>query len=193
MDQALLEFAPIAFLRVIYVSHGKGGKLPRANLRNMEIKKTAPTRIEILAKDETALPHDQEDLGNGQIRFALRASGGTFDPVLVARAYFKIALGTVAYDRGGDFALAERYDAARAFIQGGQGFSNPLILKTSGEPHGRISVEWRKLEPGTFFCIDIFGVVAAFNLEVGPSMQLPDNLDSLGLAVFDLRKPDAAA
>jgi hypothetical protein len=188
LDEALLGYAPIACLRTLHVPHTKGGKLPSANLQNVTMKKTTPTRLEILAKDETGLPREEEKLGDGSIRFSFSALGGTSDTTLVARAYFKIALGTVAYDCGAEFALEQRYDPARAFIRGERDFPNPLILKNTGEPHGHIQVDWLKRQPGTVFIIDIFGLIAVFNLEAEPVTHLPADFDTSAFIVFHRKK-----
>jgi hypothetical protein len=179
LDRALLDCPSIAFLRAHYVPHVKGGKFPSANLQNMEIKKTLPTRIEIHAKDKTGLPHEEETLPDGSVRLNISARG-TWNMPLVARAYFKIALGTVAHDSGAAIALDRRYDPARAFIRGEQGFPNPLFVNSSGPVHQRMVVYWQPLRPGSMFVIDIFGVIATFNLEVEPQTQLPANFDQLG-------------
>jgi hypothetical protein len=112
LDRTLLDFPPIAFLRAHYVPHLKGGKFPSANLQNMEVKKTLPTRIEIHAKDKAGLPREEETLPDGSVRLNISARG-TWNTPLVARAYCKIALGTVAHDEGAAFALDSRYDPAR--------------------------------------------------------------------------------
>jgi hypothetical protein len=96
----------------------------------MEIRKTTPTYIEIHAKDKTGLPREQEDLGDGLVRFKLSSSDHTFNAALIGRAYFKIALGTIAHDQGAEYALVECYEPARAFVRGEQGFPNRLILIT---------------------------------------------------------------
>jgi hypothetical protein len=93
---------------------------------------------------------------------------GAADSQALARAYFKIALGTVAYDQGQEFALSDRYDMARSFIAGRSGFPNPLLLSKKGEPHNRVQVRWQKLDPGTVFMVDIFGFGAVFNIEGEP-------------------------
>jgi hypothetical protein len=190
LDDILLGFPPIAVFKTVYVPHTKGGRLPSANLQNMTIRKTTPTRVEILAKDTSGLPRQEEELGDGTIRFTVTTRGGTSDMTLIARAYFKIALGTIAYDCGADFALEQRYDRARAFIRGEREFPNPLILNRKGEPHGRIEVTWQKLEPGTAFHIDIFGLIAVFNLEAEPLIHLPVNFDGSTFIVLDLKKTD---
>jgi hypothetical protein len=87
LDRTLLDFPPIAFLRTHYVPHLKGGKLPSANLQNMEVKKTLPTRIEIHAKDKTGLPREEETLPDGSVRLNISARGRWNMP-LVARAYY---------------------------------------------------------------------------------------------------------
>jgi hypothetical protein len=184
LDEALLNYAPIASLRTLYVPYTKGGKLPSADLQNVILKKTAPTRLEILAKDETGLLREEEKLSDGSIRLSFTARGGTVDTTRVARAYVKIALGTVAYDCGAEFALQQCYDPARAFIRGERDFPNSLILKSTGEPQGRIEVNWLKLQPGTVFIIHIFGLIAVFNLEAEPVTHLPADLDALGFISF---------
>jgi hypothetical protein len=188
LDEALLGYAPIASLRTLYAPHAKGGKLPSANLQNVTMKKTMPTRLEILAKDETGLLREEEQLSDGSIRLSFSARGGTSNTTLIARGYFKIALGTVAHDCGAAFALEQRYDHARAFIRGERDFPNPLILQSAGEPHGRIEVNWRKRQPGTVFLIDIFGLIAVFNLEAEPLTHLPADFDTSAFIVFDLKK-----
>lgn len=192
LDQALLDFGPIAFLRVLYVPHTKGGKFPSANLRNMAIKKTAPTCIAIDAKDRTGLPYNLEDLGNDGVRFQFSASKHMPNPILIGRAYFKIALGMIAYNHSAEFALAERYEPARAFVRGERGFPNRLILATLAEPHRNLIVYWQKLERGTIFFIDIFGVVAVFNMEDESPVPFPDNFDLSKCIVFELSKSAAA-
>jgi hypothetical protein len=162
----------------------EGGKLPSADFENATLKKTAPTRLEILAKDETGLPREEETLSDGSIRLNFTLLGGTVDTTRVARAYFKIALGTLAYDFGAEFALQQCYDPARAFIRGEGDFPNPLILKSTGEPQGRIEVNWWNFQPGTVFLIDIFGLIAEFNLEAEPITHLPADLDTAAFIVF---------
>ena len=118
------------------------------------------------------------------------ARGGTADTTRVARAYFKIALGTVAYDCGAEFALQQCFDPAWAFIRGEADFLNPLILKCTGEPQGRIEVGWLKLQPGTVFFMEIFGVIAVFNLEAEPVTYLPADLGTSAFIVLGQKQPD---
>ena len=100
----------------------------------------------------------------------------------------QLALGTVAHDCGAAFALEQRYEPARAFIRGEGDLLNPLILKSAGEPSGRIELNWLKRQPGTIFTIDIFGLIAVFNLEVEPVMHLPADFDTSAFIVLDLKK-----
>jgi hypothetical protein len=188
LDDALSKFGPIALLRVYYVPHGKDGKLPKANFQNMKMRKASPTQIEIWAKDKTALLDFQEDHEDDNVSFTLSTSVDTSNLNLIARAYFKIALGIVAFDKGAEFALSERYESARAFIRGEKGFPGPLILRRSGRPHENLTVNWQKRDPGSLFFIDIFGVLVTFNLEVEPRMKSPQIFENLGCMVFDLDK-----
>jgi hypothetical protein len=79
-------------------------------------------------------------------------------------------------------------DPARAFIRGERDFPNSLILKSTGEPHGHIQVDWLKQQPGTVFVIDIFGLIAVFNLEAEPVTQLPADFDTSAFIVFDRKQ-----
>ena len=93
---------PLPSLRILHVPHTKGGKLPSAHLQNVTMKKTTPTRLEILAKDETGLPREEEKLSDGSIRLSFSVRGGTRIRRLSPGPISKLPLATVAYDCGAD-------------------------------------------------------------------------------------------
>ncbi|VAW37648.1 hypothetical protein MNBD_CHLOROFLEXI01-2625, partial [hydrothermal vent metagenome] len=151
LDEALLNFGPIAFLRVQFVPITKSGKLPVANFQNIFMKRTSPRQIHIEPKDRTGNPIIQEDLGDGWFSYQSNIRGKTFDPKLIARALFKIALGMVAFGDGNQKACEKRYDPARAFILHKQNFSNNFLMLTKGKPQPSVQIGHLPSMEGTFF------------------------------------------
>jgi hypothetical protein len=178
LDECLLQFEPIAFLRVMFLPYTKQGKLPHANFQNMSIKKTRPHYIKVTAKDETGMPKNEKHLGDDWYSFDLQVKGKPFNPKQLARALYKIALGMAAFDKGYEQAYDSKYDAARNFILKNQDFPNNLILRTVFQPIHQIHVTSRHDIPqGTPFVISIYGIVFMFNLEIKPVMELTKELN----------------
>jgi hypothetical protein len=173
LDEALISFEPIAFLRVQFTSQTKAGKFPKANFQNMLIEKTDPNHIKITAKDKTGLPKNKRILDDGQEAFYLTWTGKKLTWKLYARAIYKIALGFVAHDMGPEAALHERYQPARDFILGKSPFSNNMVVSTKSKPHHEIRIRWEMNFGGTAFVIDIFGMIFIINLEASPVLQNP--------------------
>jgi hypothetical protein len=176
LDNALLKFEPVAFLQVQFVPYTKEGKLPKANFQNTYIERIGPRDIKIVAKDKTGNIKDKKPLGNDWYSFRIETRGKTFDPRLLGRALYKIALGLVALEHGNEQACDGRYDAARNFILKGQGFSNNLLICTKSKPHPQVHAEYLDVPQGTPFAIDIYGLVFLLNLEPSPIMELNEDL-----------------
>jgi hypothetical protein len=114
--------------------------------------------------------------------------GKTFNPKQVARAFYKIALGMVAFDKGFEQAYDTKYDAARDFILNNQDFPNNLIMCTVCQPTPQVQVTAHHNMPeGTPFAINIYGLVCLFNLEAKPVLELTEELNQLKFALFPLR------
>lgn len=187
LDNYLLSFEPIALLQVYFVPYTKQGKLPEANFQNMTIKKTHPLHIKVTAKDKTGNPKNRRSLGDGWQSFNLQVKGKTFNPKQVARAYYKIALGMVAFDRGFEQAYDTKYDAARHFILNNQDFPNKLIMRTVCQPTPQVQVTaHHNLLEGTAFAINIYGLVCILNLETKPVLELTEELSELKFTSFPL-------
>lgn len=185
LDNTLLKFPPIAMLQVQFVHYTKDGKLPSANLQNASMKRTSPRNVTIIAKDKTARMKNKKELGNGWISFTLNFTGGKFNPKLLGRSLYKIALGMVAYSQSRDKACDAKYNLAREYIFNGVDFPNNLLLKKETQPHPQMRVTYQDLS-GTPFAIDIFGLLFLLNLEPFPVIQFNENINSAQFMLYEL-------
>jgi hypothetical protein len=186
LEQFLLDFEPVAFLRVLNVSYTKKDKLPRADFRDFTMEKVSPRDVHFISKTNKDIFIHEEDVSPGVSRFSMPiTSRRPFDPVLIGRAVFKIGLGLVAYDRGVDFACDQRYNTARDFIAGRLGMPNNLLIEGTLVPNPSVSTAWRDAGTVTPVVLDIFGLRIAFNLEASAypvgDVALPEGLMQFGL------------
>jgi len=186
LDNFLLEFEPVSFLRVIYSPYTKAGKLPKASYQNISIRKTHPRNIVLTAKDKSGWVKNLKEMEDGQISFSINIKGKKFDPKMIGRALYKIALGTVAYDQGFEVACDPKFDMARAFILKGEDFPSNLLILSNGKPKPEVTVEHQELSDGTPFLIDIFGILFLLNLQPHPCMELNEYLRRTGFKAFPL-------
>lgn len=176
LDRALLEFGPISFLRVLYVSHTKAGKLPRATFLNAQVERTRPGEVRIILKDEPGRVTSEQELGNGWISFDFRLEGEAFHPCSLARSLYKIGLGLVALSQGHAEACKSKYDEARRFILKGGGYPNNLLIRTTARPEPQVRASYLSLAPGTPVFLSVYGLMFILNLEVAPSVELSQEL-----------------
>ncbi len=186
LDNFLLEFEPVSFLRVIYSPYTKAGKLPKASYQNISIRKTHPRNIVLTAKDKSGWVKNLKEMEDGQISFSINIKGKKFDPKMIGRALYKIALGTVAYDQGFEVACDPKFDIARAFILKGEDFPSNLLILSNGKPKPEVTVEHQELSDGIPFLIDIFGILFLLNLQPHPCMELNEYLRRAGFKAFPL-------
>ena len=189
LDQFLLDFEPIAFLRVIHVSYTKSGKLPKAEFQNISMRKTAPTHIKIGLKDKTGKPKNIKHLEDGMISYQTEIRGKKFDAVKLGRALYKIALEIITYDRGCEAVIDSRYNLARNFILGRKNFPNYLLMSTQSYPHNKIRITYNIWPRGAPFCIDIFGIIFIFNLGLVPEVKMINEIDGIKFKRFYLGDP----
>ncbi len=175
LDSYLMEFEPIAFLQVQYVSYTKSGKLPKANFHNMTIEQTQPRHIKITAKDKSGWMSNKQELGDGWVTWNMNFKGKPVNPIRLGRSLYKIALGFVALNQGVEVALSPRFDLARDYINGKTSFPNNVLISTSIQPHPYLRVTHKDLESGTPFVLDIFGIIFMFNLEKEPLIEPNDD------------------
>jgi hypothetical protein len=190
LDEALLNFEPIAFLRPVFGPLTKKGKFQRARFRELEIEKTAPRAIRV-TQHGGKRPSPPKPDADGFVRFKIDVTGRRpFDPIPVARAFFKVGLGLVAHDAGRDAALQPRYDGARSFILDGTPMETHLLLARKGKPHPSIQTWLHPTEAGTPVVLDIFGCIVAFDREGGPMPELPVGAED-AITTFWLGDPES--
>ena len=191
LDKALLDFEPLSMLRALYGPMTKKGKFPKAQLRDIDIERTAPRHVRVTQKSgrPMAPPVAQED---GSVRFSVTGTGRKpADPMLLGRALYKIALGLVAHDAGPESALDPRYDAARAFVVSGQPIGAHLMMVSSAKPGGQIRTWWLPSDSGTIVGLDFFGLQVGFSLEPSPARP-PDQVEGVPLLSFWLGEAEDA-
>lgn len=168
LDQALVDFEPIAMLRVLYLDLTKKGRFPKASFRDFDMEKVRPGGIRFVQKGSrvSVTPTELED---GTVRIAMTATGRKpFDPGPLARAVFKVGLGLVAEQAGPEVALETRYDAARQFVRGLGTMPNHLLVPASVVPDPGVRTAWQRTEDMTVVVLWIFGVVLMVNLDATP-------------------------
>lgn len=187
LDNTLLEFEPIAMMRVLFVPYTKQGRLPKANFQNMTMKKTAPRHIQITAKNKTGRAKNIRQVDDEWTAFTLEWRGRKkFNPRLLGRALYKVALGMVALAQGQEVACSSKYNVARQFITKDEGTPNNLLMRMKAEPHPAVHVAQDSRLPGTAFAIDIFGLMFMLNLEPDPALQLTEELRASHFALYSL-------
>lgn len=186
LDEYLVNFEPIALLRVYFVPYDKKGKLPKANFQNMVIEKTHPRHLKLTAKDRTGRMRPNKDLGDGWFSWQIRTRGRRPNMKKLGRALYKIALGTMALDHGPAKVLDSKYDLVRSFIRGEHGFPNNLLIRMRSEPNPQVRISYWDMVEGTPFEIDIYGLSFLVNLAPTPMMQVVEPLKEAGFEAFPL-------
>ena len=189
LDEALLNCPPIEMLQVQYVPYTKAGKFPKANLQNLSMERTGPLNITIRPKDKTGELKDIKELEGGLVSFSIEGRGRNFDPKLLGRSLYKIALGIVALSQGHDHACDPKFNAARDFIRFGNDFPNNLLIQTKIVPHPYGGASYLPQTEGTLFGIDIFGLTFLLNLEEQPVLELNEILVRENFEIFSLSTP----
>jgi hypothetical protein len=187
LDEALTKFEPVAMLQVQFVPYTKDGKLPKANFQNLSMERTSPRNITIKDKDKTGRPKNKKHLGDDWYSFSVEIKGKKFNPKLLGRALYKIALEMVALSQGHEQACNPKFDAARNFILHGNDFSNNLLMCIECTPHAEIRVAYINLPEGTPFEINIYGLMFILNLECKPMLELNEVLTQAQYAIYPLR------
>lgn len=183
LDDNLVNFSPVAFLRVQFVPFTKEGKHPFANFQNMDIKKTRSNRIDVRAKDKSA-KFSKEQIKGDLYKFNFSFTGGRFDDKKLIRSLMKIAYEAVVREKGRDYVFQNRYDNARKLILGEIGPYNNLIMSANIKPNDRLQYNISFGEVGTVILISIFGLLFIFNLEEEPKLELSNEMKEDGFQIF---------
>jgi hypothetical protein len=175
LDEALLDSDLVGFLRTWFMPYTKAGKLPQAEYQNLSMKKVRPNHIVFTDKTRkkaiTTEPIDE----SGFTRVSMTMRGRKkFDPIILARAVYKMGLGMVAFHEGKQSACNRKYDRARAFIRGEQDFPNNLLISNNIQPHPQIISRVDYGLGGTCCLINIYGLLFIFNLEETPVIEVTE-------------------
>ena len=190
LDEALVKFEPIAYLRVCFVSSDKKGRLPKANFQNVSLEKTHPRQIKIMPKDKTGRMRDEVALGDGWVSWKLNFRGKPVNAKLIGRALYKIALETVAYDQGPAKALESQFDKARDFVLGREDFPNNLLMRTKGIPHPSVHIGYADNPEYVIFEIEIYGLCFLLSLTTGPNLKVNGELAAQDFISFALHEDE---
>lgn len=187
LDSHLVNHDVISTLRVFYVPYNtKTGKFPKARYQNMSIEKTKPREVEIKVQGKSSKSlHIRTEGDVTHCKFHARGRQ-KFDPLLLGRALYKIALGILCWQNGYDAVMESKYDLARNFVLGESKFQNNLILSSEFQPNEFLGGQFFVNNPGTIFNINIFGMSFLFNLEPVPVVELNPELVKLNAVMFSL-------
>lgn len=188
LDEALIKFEPISWLRVHFVPYTKAGKFPEANFQNFSIAKTGPRQMTIKPKDKTGEIKTVEQIGDDLYKYNITWTGKRPDWNIIGRALFKIALGMVTLKQGREYACAPKFDFARDFIHGKIDIKNNLLLRMKCQPHPLVRVMYLDSQEGTPFVVELFGLAFIFNLEETPEIVLQADLAKLNFELVSMKR-----
>ena len=139
LDEELLEFEAIKFLRTFNGIESKKGKIPISNFHNMTMRSVDRVHIQLDLKSKKNIT-DQTAEG-----FKLNFRGNRkMDETrlkLLARSMYKIGFELMCLDQGKDFMLTERFDDVRDIIIGKKDFSGYLLIGTN-EKSGKAGMSY---------------------------------------------------
>jgi|WetSurMetagenome_2_1015567.scaffolds.fasta_scaffold01024_5 hypothetical protein len=172
LDRHLAEHDALALLRVYYLPYNtKTGKFPEAKFQNIHIQKTAPRHIRF-TEPNNANKAFECSKGNDGVNIRINTTGRKkFDPIMLGRSLYKVALGLFCLQHGHEATLDGKYDMAREYVLGKRLFPNNLLIKRTGIPIPNLECE-HYLNAGTTFIFNILGVIFFLNLEPEPKVVL---------------------
>lgn len=187
LDNNLVEHDAISFLRVLYVPYNtKTGKLLKARYQNLTIEKKHPRGIFIKQPSASQKGFNVKE-NKYHVKINLTTIGRKkFDPQLLGRSLYNIALGIICRSNGSQMALDKRYDRAREFILGKRSFPNSFLMGKHVVPSPKVEGTHFILNSGTPFEMKIFGIVFFFNLEPEPVIQMNPELEKMNMQCFSL-------
>jgi len=185
LDDYLIKFPPIAFLRPTIVPFTKKGKFPQAKFKDVTIDKIHPTVIRIANNSAEAVIKETETLEDGTVKFQVQlTSEDRLDGRKLGRALFKIGLGMLAFLKDADTVRTPQYSAARDFTLHDKPFRNNMLVLRKGQPNLSIRTDIRPVPgEGTMVVVNIWGVIFMFNMEEQPAIVVPEQLKEAFLEI----------
>lgn len=189
LDDSLVNHDIFSFLRVLFVTYNpKTGKFPKAKYQNISIEKTQPRKLEFIEQSgaKNSFVVDQKE--NGTVNIKVNTKGRVpFNPIVLSKSLYKIALGLICWQHGADMALDKRFNTARDFIIGKRlDFPNNLLISMTCTPTPLVEGHHNISNPGTVFIMKIFGVILIFNLEEAPLLEMNEHFQALNFKCFAL-------
>ena len=191
LDQCLVEYPPVEFLRVFNVGHTKSGKQPVGNMRNVRLERAKNGSVRVRPKDRSGLPRNIEKLADGRLKLTIEMAHAEVNPRCFARALYKVGLGVVAFSLGADVVLDHRFDLARDFVLGKSGFPNALLLSMSETMGPTVTAEFSQPPDPVVFMITLMGLICCFSLEPEPKMEKPPGVQPASVNLIPLATHDA--
>ncbi len=173
LDQALIKFDPIAFMKTFHRIPSKSGALPSATFNNAKLSNPAPGHVVFESNSRKTFFHDGEGHIKVNFKGAQRITPGYARRL--TRALFKMTLGCMYIDDP-ETAMSERFDPVRRMILGlDKKFHGYIALLRKSEglaerpPHSSLQYipftnEAREQTILTVF--DYFGVELGTDLEI---------------------------
>lgn len=131
LDDTLLNFAPVASLRVFQGVPTKSGGYPHARFSNVHLAQVGPSDLHLVSQSGKRSIREQPG------GFRVEMAGRRLTPrylANLARFMHKATLGLMFLDHGRKYVLDPRFDEIRRIV-GGADFEGYLLLcKAMGEP-----------------------------------------------------------
>lgn len=191
LDSNLVNHDIFSFLRVLFVNYNpKTGKFPEAKFQNLKIEKTQPRKLVFNEQRRNKDSFIVEKQKNGTVNVKFNMVGRVpFDPIILSRSLYKIALGLVCLQFGNEVALSEKFNDSRDFIMGREKyFCNNLFISTNCIPDPSVGAHISLLNPGCIVIFKIFGITLIINLENAPIIEMNEMLRSAFFQCFPLSK-----
>lgn len=129
LDEELLDFEGIKFMRTFSGIENKKGKVSVSNFPNLKIENPNKNHVQIHLQTSKHV-RDQSDTGF-KLDFRGTRKMDNDRLKLLARALYKIGYELVCLDHGRDFVMSSRFDEARDIILGKRDFKGYILIGTN--------------------------------------------------------------
>lgn len=170
LDDTLLKFEGIAFMRAYLGIPNKIGQLPTANFSNLRVERFPGNHMKMYFQGKGGFRLKRET--PEEVEFDIEFKGRRYTDAhckRLVRAFYKIGLGLVHYDHGYPLSFHPRYDEVRKIIQGEIDFHGYLAFGGKCVPDPRVHVGYTFVGINgtdvTAFLMSLFGLPLVFDLE----------------------------